>query len=82
MLTLAWDDSYEIPERATLRAVDGEPDQVPRLLRVRERHPDVIIGRGGFGTWQALIPEPNGQIVITRYDLGDLLDKLEELGIS
>ncbi len=37
-----------------------EPDQVLRLGRFREEHPDVIIGDGGFGTWQARIPEPNG----------------------
>ena len=46
-----------------------EPDQVLRLGRFREEHPDVIIGDGGFGTWQARIPEPNGETVITRYTL-------------
>ena len=34
-----------------------EPDQVLRLGRFREEHLDVIIGDGGFGTWQARIPE-------------------------
>ena len=56
-----------------------EPDQVLRLGRFREEHPDVIIGDGGFGTWQARIPEPNGETVITRYTLRELLDKLGEL---
>ena len=37
-------------------------------------HPDT-----GFCTWQARIPEPNGETVITRYTLRELLDKLGEL---
>ena len=57
----------------------NEPDQVLRLGRFREEHPDVIIGDGGFGTWQARIPEPDGETVITRYTLRELLDKLGEL---
>lgn len=56
-----------------------EPDQVLRLGRFREEHPDVIIGDGGFGTWQARIPELDGETVITRYTLRELLDKLGEL---
>ena len=56
-----------------------EPDQVLRLGRFREEHPDVIIGDGGFGTWQARIPESNGETGITRYTLRELLDKLSEL---
>jgi hypothetical protein len=39
----------------------------------------VIVGDGGFGTLQARIPEPNGETVITRYILKELLDKLGEL---
>jgi hypothetical protein len=39
----------------------------------------VIIGDGGFGTVQARIPEPNGETVITRHTLRELLDKLDEL---
>lgn len=50
-----------------------------RLTRFRATHPDVIVGDGGFGTIQARIPEPNGETVITRYRLVELLDKLEEL---
>jgi len=65
--------------RPALRMVADEPDQVPRLLRFREQHPDVIIGAGEFGTWQARIPEENGESVITRYILRELLDKLDEL---
>lgn len=65
--------------RGALRLVDYEPDQVPRLQAFRVAHPDVIIGDGGFGTWQARIPEENGEIVVTRYRLIELLDRLEEL---
>jgi hypothetical protein len=39
----------------------------------------VIIGDGGFGTVQARIPQPAGEIVITRYLLSDLLDKLDQV---
>ncbi len=57
----------------------AEPDQVWRLHRFRAAHPDVIIGDGGFGTWQARIPEENGEMVTTRYTLRELLDRLDEL---
>ena len=56
-----------------------EPDQVLRLLGFRQAHPEVIIGDGGFGTMQARIPQENGETVITRYSLRELLDKLGEL---
>jgi hypothetical protein len=62
-----------------LHLVPDEPDQVPRLARFRAEHPDVIIGSGGFGTWQARIPEPSGETVFTRYRLVELLDKLDEV---
>jgi hypothetical protein len=45
----------------------------------RVAHPDVIVGDGGFGTIQARIPEPNGETVIARFTLRELLDKLGEL---
>jgi hypothetical protein len=31
----------------------------------------------GTGYWQALITEPRGMTVITRYQLGELLDRVE-----
>jgi hypothetical protein len=62
-----------------LGIASGEPDQLLRLTRFRREHPDVIIGDGGFGTWQARIPESHGETVITRYVLRELLDKLDEL---
>jgi hypothetical protein len=67
------------PMAAALGIASDEPDQVIRLGRFREEHPDVIIGDGGFGTWQARIPESHGETVITRYTLRELLDKLGEL---
>jgi len=62
-----------------LRLVREEPDQVLRLQAFRAEHPEVIIGDFGFGVWQARIPEPNGERVISRYTLRELLDKLDEL---
>jgi hypothetical protein len=51
---------------------------VLRLNQFREDHPAVVIGAGN-GWWQALIPEPNGEIVTTRHTLRALLDRLDEL---
>ena len=65
--------------RSGLRPVPDELDQVARLARFRTAHPEVIVGDGGFGTVQARIPELNGETVITRYTLRELLDKLDEL---
>ena len=67
-------------ERAArrLRLVPDEYDQVLRLDRFRRDHPAVIVGVGN-GWWQAVIPEPDGEIVTTRYTLRALLDKLDEL---
>jgi hypothetical protein len=62
-----------------LRLVREEPDQVLRLRVFRVVHPEVIIGDGGFGVWQARVPEPDGERVISRYTLRELLDKLDEL---
>lgn len=58
--------------------LDG-PDELARLRQFRAGHPDVLIGDGGFGTWQALIPQPGGETVITRYTLRELLDRLGEV---
>jgi hypothetical protein len=62
-----------------LRLVREEPDQVLRLQAFRVAHPEVIIGDGGFEVWQARIPEPHGEHVISRYTLRELLDKLDKL---
>ena len=50
-----------------------------RLAAFRAAHPDVIIGSGGFSTWQARIPEENGETVASRHTLLELLDRLDEL---
>lgn len=65
--------------RAALRLAREEPDQVRRLQEFRVRHPEVILGDGGFGVWQARIPEPDGERIISRYILRQLLDKLDQL---
>ncbi len=65
--------------RPVLRLVREEPDQLLRLHVFRAAHPSVIIGDGGFGTWQARYPEVIGETVTTRYTLRELLDKLDEL---
>jgi hypothetical protein len=62
-----------------MRPTLDEFGQVLRLEAFRTAHPEVIIGDGGFGTVQARIPQPAGEIVITRYRLTELLDKLDEL---
>ena len=65
--------------RRGLPGVLGEPDHLLRLARYRAAHPEVIIGDGGFDTLQARIPESDGETVITRYTLRELLDRLDEL---
>ena len=62
-----------------LGLLPDEFDQVSRLQSFRTAHPEVIIGDCGFGAWQARIAEPDQEIVITRYRLSELLDKLDEL---
>ena len=64
-----------------LTSMQDELDQKPRLARFREQHTGVPI-REGFGFWQAVISEPSGETVITRYELRALLDKLDELTAS
>ena len=63
----------------TLRLAREEPDQVLRLQTFRAAHPEVIIGDAGFGVWQARIPEPDGERIISRYALRELSDKLDKL---
>jgi hypothetical protein len=66
------------PARPALSLAPDEPDQVPRLHRFRAEHPGIAI-HAGLGYWQALLPQRAGEIVITRYLLKDLLDKLDAL---
>lgn len=46
------------------RLVPEEFEQVIRLARFRQAHPGVMVG-AGRGWWQAVIPEPDGEQVIT-----------------
>jgi hypothetical protein len=66
------------PTRPGLRPVPDEPDQVRRLNRLRDEHPGITIG-AGVGYWQAVVPATNGETVLTRYLLRDLLDKLDDV---
>jgi hypothetical protein len=50
-----------------------------RLPAFRAACPDVLIGGGQFGTWQAIIPEENGETIVVRYLLRELLDRVEEI---
>jgi hypothetical protein len=65
--------------RPALRIVPDEPDQVPRLQELRAAHPEVIVGKGEFGTWEARIPHASGEMVTIRYTLRELLDRVCEL---
>jgi hypothetical protein len=56
-----------------------QPDQLMRLARFRAQHPDVIVRRWKFGTWMGRIPTPNGETVVVRHTLAELLDRLEAL---
>ncbi len=51
-------------------------DQVPRRQAYEAEHPNVKITYLG-PIWRAIIREDNGETVITRVHLRDLLDKLE-----
>jgi hypothetical protein len=58
----------------------GEPefvDQVPRRQAYEDAHPEVEIAYHG-PYWKASVTEETGQTTVTRYELKDLLDKLEE----
>ena len=65
--------------RPVLRIVPDELDQLARLARFRVAHPAVVIGTAEFETWQARIPEPDGETIIVRHRLAEVLDKLDEL---
>jgi hypothetical protein len=64
---------------AVLAVIDAcaPADQAHRLKRFRQEHPEVeIITRG---PWQATMHEPGGERTIVRWELRDLLGKLDEL---
>ena len=58
----------------------GLDGQDIRLAVFRAANPHIIIGAGdGYKWWQAQIVEPDGETVITRDHLSDLLDELESM---
>ena len=71
--------SMDASELKAAGVCSAPADQVLRLQAFRATHPEVIIGDGGFGVWQARIPEPDGERIISRYTLRELLDKLDKL---
>jgi hypothetical protein len=62
--------------RPALSVVPDDADQVVRLNQFRRAHPGIAI-HAGPGYWQAQIPQPAGEQIITRYRLEELLDKLD-----
>ena len=64
--------------RPALSLVPDDADQVPRLSQFRQAHPGIAI-HAGSGYWQAQIPQPAGEQIITRYRLRELLDMLDTL---
>jgi hypothetical protein len=54
-------------------------DELAALAAFKAAHPAVRIGRGEFGTWEAVIPEPDGERYAARASLGELLGRLGEL---
>ncbi len=66
------------PPGRVLPPAPDTADQVPRLNQFRRDHPGIAINAGP-GYWQAQIPQPHGEQIITRYRLADLLDKLDTL---
>ena len=63
-----------------LRAVPAEDyDEVVRLAAFRRAHPEVVVDGGGRERWRARMPHPGGEVVVSRYELRDLLDELGRL---
>ena len=63
-----------------LRAVPAEDHELAvRLAAFRVLCPGLVAGELGFDWWQARIPEPAGETVVTRRTLAELLDRLGEL---
>ena len=53
------------------------PDEALRLRRIREICPGIEIIRRG--PWQAVIPEPDGERTVVRWELAEFLDRLDTL---
>ena len=57
----------------------GDDDLRLAAFRAKYPPPRVVIRRGQFDTWEALVPEFSGQGIIVRHTLRELLGNLEEL---
>jgi hypothetical protein len=53
-------------------------DQVVRREQFERQHPEILIAHC-IDHWQALVPGDGGETVVCRFELHDLLDRLEEL---
>ena len=60
-----------------LAAGEAPPDHALRLRRIREICPGIEITRRG--PWQAIIPEPDGERTVVRWELAEFLDRLDAL---
>lgn len=56
---------------------DDYVDQVRRREAYEQAHPDVRISFR-VTHWEAVTPQENGEVIITRLELKALLNKLEE----
>jgi hypothetical protein len=69
-----------VNQRWMLAIPPEEMDQLLRLQSSRLQYPQVIIGAISRRAWQACIPEADdGETVVTRRTLADLLDRACEL---
>jgi hypothetical protein len=67
------------PRRQPRGLTHEDYDQMPRLTAFMTAHPGVTVEPGQFSTWEAVIPEPDGETFTARATLGELLDRLDEL---
>lgn len=66
-----------VPARDWRRlAADLEEDQALRLAVFRAAYPFLAVSQGEFGTWHGLVGEADGETIIVRHTLRELLDRL------
>ena len=72
-------------ERPALRAVGGgQEDSVARRRRFEQEHPEAVILPPAAGRWRAvvpagLIPGDGTRTTLGAWDLGGLMDQLDDL---
>ena len=62
----------------TVTAGGDDFDQISRKRSFQAPHPEIFIGLIASATLQARIPEEDGETIITRWYLRDLLDELDK----